>query len=110
MVLLLPATLAFYTIIILFGAPLTTHTPQTLLTALHIALLSTYPLSSSITPTTENIRRLITLEYHTDVDVLKWTYWAGIGTVIGAWLGAVPIPLDWDRDWQVTHVLSFQLI
>jgi len=22
-------------------------------------------------------------------------------TVIGAWAGAFPIPLDWDRDWQV---------
>lgn len=19
---------------------------------------------------------------------------------VGAWLGAIPIPLDWDRDWQ----------
>lgn len=27
--------------------------------------------------------------------------WGGsIGTIIGAWLGAVPIPLDWDREWQ----------
>ncbi len=22
------------------------------------------------------------------------------GTIIGTWLGAVPIPLDWDRPWQ----------
>lgn len=47
------------------------------------------------------MRQLITLEYHADVDVMKWTYWGAIGTFIGAWLGAVPIPLDWDRDWQV---------
>ena len=27
--------------------------------------------------------------------------WGGtVGCVVGAWLGAVPIPLDWDRDWQ----------
>lgn len=25
---------------------------------------------------------------------------ATVGTALGAWLGAVPIPLDWDRDWQ----------
>jgi GPI biosynthesis protein family Pig-F len=86
---------------ILFGAPLTTHTSQTMLTAVHLAVLCTYPLSSSITPTLENIRQLITLEYHADADVLKWTYWGAIGTLIGAWLGAVPIPLDWDREWQV---------
>jgi phosphatidylinositol glycan class F len=22
------------------------------------------------------------------------------GAVLGAWLGALPIPLDWDRHWQ----------
>lgn len=25
---------------------------------------------------------------------------AGMGTVVGAWVGAIPIPLDWDREWQ----------
>ena len=108
--LLIPATLLFYTIIILFGAPLTTHLPQTLLTALHVALLSTYPLSSSIIPSSENLRQLITLEYHADIDVLKWAYWGGIGTIVGAWLGAVPIPLDWDREWQVFNRHTFILI
>lgn len=24
-------------------------------------------------------------------------------TVVGAWVGAFPIPLDWDRPWQVSH-------
>ena len=23
-----------------------------------------------------------------------------VGCFLGAWLGAVPIPLDWDREWQ----------
>lgn len=25
---------------------------------------------------------------------------ASVGTALGAWLGAIPIPLDWDREWQ----------
>lgn len=25
---------------------------------------------------------------------------ASVGCFLGAWLGAVPIPLDWDREWQ----------
>lgn len=25
---------------------------------------------------------------------------SAVGVLIGAWLGAVPIPLDWDREWQ----------
>lgn len=24
-----------------------------------------------------------------------------LATVLGAWIGAIPIPLDWDRPWQV---------
>lgn len=27
-----------------------------------------------------------------------------MGTAVGAWLGAVPIPLDWDRAWQAWPV------
>lgn len=27
-----------------------------------------------------------------------------MGAVVGAWLGAVPIPLDWDRAWQAWPV------
>ena len=23
-----------------------------------------------------------------------------MGAIFGAWVGAVPIPLDWDREWQ----------
>jgi len=25
------------------------------------------------------------------------------GAVIGAWFGAWPMPLDWERPWQVLH-------
>ncbi|XP_043220564.1 glycosylphosphatidylinositol anchor biosynthesis protein 11-like [Amphibalanus amphitrite] len=30
--------------------------------------------------------------------------WAAAGALLGAWLGAFVIPLDWDRDWQVWPV------
>lgn len=23
-----------------------------------------------------------------------------LGGLVGGWLGAIPIPLDWDREWQ----------
>jgi hypothetical protein len=85
---------------ILFGAPVKTNIFQTILIALHLALLGIYPLSS-VTPKVDTIHRIITLEYKADADVLKWTYWGAIGTLIGAWLGAVHISLDWDRKWQV---------
>lgn len=31
---------------------------------------------------------------------LDETFGGLAGALVGAWLGAVPIPLDWDRDWQ----------
>ena len=29
-------------------------------------------------------------------------YYNTLLSLVGAWLGAFPIPLDWDRDWQVS--------
>ncbi|MCJ1444123.1 MAG: Glycosylphosphatidylinositol (GPI) anchor assembly protein [Stictis urceolatum] len=92
---LLPGTLVITILLILFGAPLTTHLPHTLLLGAHMSLLSSLPLF-----------------YSHGVDRQAWweisafmlpgdEVWGGtIGTVVGAWLGAVPIPLDWDREWQ----------
>jgi phosphatidylinositol glycan class F len=31
---------------------------------------------------------------------LDEVYAAAVGAVVGSWLGAIPIPLDWDREWQ----------
>ncbi|CAG8506653.1 35474_t:CDS:2 [Gigaspora margarita] len=31
----------------------------------------------------------------------KLIYYTTVATVVGAWLGAIVIPLDWDRPWQV---------
>ena len=28
-------------------------------------------------------------------------FYPAVGAMIGAWAGAIPIPLDWDRPWQV---------
>ncbi|KAI9684720.1 MAG: Glycosylphosphatidylinositol (GPI) anchor assembly protein [Trizodia sp. TS-e1964] len=81
--------------LILFGAPLTTHLPHTLAACAHIALLTLLP-----------------LVYVHGVDNAKWLAIAGLkfpldelsgglaGALFGCWMGAVPIPLDWDREWQ----------
>lgn len=80
---------------VLFGAPLLTHTEHTLLCAAHLSLLTSFPLF-----------------YVHGVDATAWLgsasfkapldegYGALLGAGLGAWLGAVPIPLDWDREWQ----------
>lgn len=82
-------------IVILFGAPLTTHHFHTLLLALHLALLTTPH-----------------LYYVHGLDVSRWlqiaslqlpideVFGMSLGACVGAWIGAIPIPLDWDREWQ----------
>ncbi len=80
---------------ILFGAPFLTHSAHTVLCAAHLAVLALFPLF-----------------YVHGVDGAAWaavggfgapldeTFGGLVGGVVGAWLGAVPIPLDWDREWQ----------
>ncbi|KAF2429781.1 PIG-F-domain-containing protein [Tothia fuscella] len=83
------------TILILFGAPLTTHIHHTILCAAHISLLSALPLIYTHGIDTDKWRRIAALMIPLDE-----VFGAAVGTCIGAWIGAVPIPLDWDREWQ----------
>ncbi|MCJ1374409.1 Glycosylphosphatidylinositol (GPI) anchor assembly protein [Loxospora ochrophaea] len=96
---LLPTTLLstplLFTLLILFGAPLTTHTTRTLLLAAHMALLAVYPLFYAYGVDGATWREIAAGQLAFD------EVWGGtVGTVVGAWLGAVPVPLDWDREWQ----------
>ncbi|KAF7714645.1 Uncharacterized protein PECH_007195 [Penicillium ucsense] len=89
------ATPAIAILLVLFGAPLTTHNVETFLCAAHMALLSSTPLI-----------------YVHGVDATVWkevwgisrpadiVWGSALGTGLGAWFGAIPIPLDWDRTWQ----------
>ncbi|KAI9717637.1 MAG: hypothetical protein M1812_004582 [Candelaria pacifica] len=82
-------------ILILFGAPLTTHMQHNLLCAAHVSLLAVFPLIYAHGVDARRWREIAAVMLPFD-EVFGGT----IGTFVGAWLGAVPIPLDWDRDWQ----------
>lgn len=81
--------------LVLFGAPLTTHHAHTLLAGAHISFLATLPLVYAHGVEGSSWRDIVALLRPVDE-----IYGAMIGTVVGAWLGAIPIPLDWDREWQ----------
>jgi phosphatidylinositol glycan class F len=84
-----------HALLVLFGAPLLALAPHTALLAAHASLLAVFPLL-----------------YSRGVDGRQWRAVAAfaapmdevfgglVGAAAGAWLGAIPIPLDWDRDWQ----------
>lgn len=80
---------------ILFGAPLLTHTSHTFLCAAHLSILTLFPLFvvHGVDPSTW----LSLASFKAPFDEC---YGGLIGGFLGAWLGAVPIPLDWDREWQ----------
>lgn len=84
-----------FTILILFGAPLTTHIWHTMLCATHIALLAVLPLFY-----VHGVDRRMWWEISAASLPFDGVWGGSVGAVLGAWLGAVPIPLDWDREWQ----------
>ncbi|KAG5996019.1 hypothetical protein E4U54_002682 [Claviceps lovelessii] len=80
---------------ILFGAPFLTHPAHTLLCAAHFSLLAIFPIF--YTRGSDGQAWLSVVSASAPLDE---TFGALAGAVLGSWLGAVPIPLDWDREWQ----------
>ncbi|KAI1332634.1 GPI biosynthesis protein family Pig-F-domain-containing protein [Xylariaceae sp. FL0255] len=89
------AAVALHVMLVLFGAPFLTHLPHTFLASLHLSLLGLYPLF--YTRGVSNRDWVEILSARAPVDEALGGL---MGACMGAWLGAVPIPLDWDREWQ----------
>ena len=77
-------------LMILLGAPMTSQLPNTLLCAAHLSILAGLPLVYVHGVSAESWRRVLGLMVPVDEIV-----GSAVGVVVGAWLGAVPIPLDW---------------
>ena len=72
------------------GAPITTHLPHTTLCAAHMSLLATLPLYYTHGIDAGAWRAIASLQ-----KVVDETYAGSLGALLGAWIGAIPVPLDW---------------
>ncbi|KAI1360385.1 GPI biosynthesis protein family Pig-F-domain-containing protein [Xylaria arbuscula] len=86
---------ALHVLLVLFGAPFLTHIPHTFLCALHLSLLGLYPLFYARGVANKDWLEILSARAPFDE-----AFGGLVGAGLGAWLGAVPIPLDWDREWQ----------
>lgn len=84
-----------YILFVLFGAPFLDHVEHTLLCSAHFSLLALFPIFYSRGVKAETLVAVAGASAPLDE-----TFGGLVGAAAGAWLGAVPIPLDWDREWQ----------
>ncbi|OCF78926.1 hypothetical protein I204_00870 [Kwoniella mangroviensis CBS 8886] len=104
----LVASLVLYVLIISLGAPIDSHHLHTFLLSLHISILTVWPtvhalgvpsIYDSGTYARFRMTRLF-CEFRPETPLERALVYPVIGTLSGAWCGAIPIPLDWDRPWQ----------
>jgi phosphatidylinositol glycan class F len=105
----------YHVMLVLFGAPITSHVGQTALLATLLSLLTTIPtayvyhppfhVSALFGKPKDNTTRRLTwvklfseFALTTPIDVA--VAYPAVGALVGAWAGAIPLALDWDRPWQ----------
>ncbi|ODV89749.1 hypothetical protein CANCADRAFT_143062 [Tortispora caseinolytica NRRL Y-17796] len=90
----------FALMIVLLGAPVTALYSETLLTACHISYLVLLPLIINYGVDPKIWKAYLQLDLQATGLSTHWQYYSSVGGVVGAYIGAVPISFDWDRDWQ----------
>ncbi|KAL6254810.1 hypothetical protein P5V15_014144 [Pogonomyrmex californicus] len=92
-------SIVYYIIIVLFGAPVLTDHEET--TMLVITLITLTFVPTSLHLGVDNALDILTGTYSQKGNILADALRLNIqATILGTWLGATVIPLDWDRPWQ----------
>ncbi|GAA6061403.1 hypothetical protein JCM10212_004461 [Sporobolomyces blumeae] len=98
----------FHVCAVLLGAPLLSNVAETAALSVLVSILAILPLAIALPPIlspTSSTDRYVWLRFFSSVspnDDLELALLApALGAILGAWLGAIPVPLDWDRPWQV---------
>ncbi|ESO01943.1 hypothetical protein HELRODRAFT_66403 [Helobdella robusta] len=102
--LLIITTLAFHLISIMYGAPMFEKAIETFNLSLLISFLAVLPTFVAANKSWNNWLQIVFMLNCKEDLLLYQTVFTCFSTIVGAWLGAFPIPLDWDRPWQVWPV------
>lgn len=91
----------FHVFAVLFGAPLKESFINTFLWASLMSCTCVLPTAMIIGTDINQWRELFLYSstWYSLSEIVS--YWGAVAGVVGAWIGAIPIPLDWDRPWQV---------
>ncbi|TXT13027.1 hypothetical protein VHUM_01428 [Vanrija humicola] len=104
----LGAAALFHLFLVLLGAPLLDKWLDTALLALHLALLAATPIVYALGVPSIHDDGIAARHRLTRI-VCQWApenaaeralTFGLAGTLVGAWIGAIPLALDWDRPWQ----------
>ncbi|XP_060590232.1 phosphatidylinositol-glycan biosynthesis class F protein-like [Ruditapes philippinarum] len=98
----------FHVIAIMFGAAFINETAETFHFAMMLSSTTVGPLLIHLQSNVESWSRVFVFE-SPDLGMETTVFISSITSVVGAWLGAFPIPLDWDKPWQawpITCVLG----
>jgi len=94
-------TLFLHVFIVLFGAPLTVEVNETFHLAALAASLSLWPCIFTYGLQWESwVTSICVFEGSPLTGIDGCVSLGGKGALLGLWMGAIPIPLDWDRPWQ----------
>ncbi|XP_032831001.2 GPI ethanolamine phosphate transferase, stabilizing subunit [Petromyzon marinus] len=91
--------LFFHAVTVLFGAPVIHLARETFVFSILLTTFTALPCLCILGPNLSAWLRVFTRSGAVSV----WEQGLCVGTtctLMGAWLGALPIPLDWDRPWQ----------
>ncbi|KAI0239776.1 Phosphatidylinositol-glycan biosynthesis class F protein [Lamellibrachia satsuma] len=94
------STAFIHCLAVLYGAPLIESASETFHFSWLLATAAVLPACSLLGTHSDSWLRVFARN-SPQIGVESSLYLTTICSIIGAWLGAFPIPLDWDRTWQV---------
>ncbi|KAI9485113.1 GPI biosynthesis protein Pig-F [Zychaea mexicana] len=93
-------TVVLHGFIVLFGASLVEKFNHTLAFAAYLAVLALIPSFTALSPAGTSVWTKCYLQHSPTTGSEIYAYSQTICALSGAWIGAIVLPLDWERDWQ----------